>query len=284
MDFKPIALEDRNKIEALRQKYGDAYSAYAFASLFLWKNSMRLSVWVEDDLYVVKSDQEGHAGYFFPCGSGEAKRAFLNTLEKGARLLYISPSDKQLLETEYAGQYRILDDRGAWEYIYNRSKHIAMQGHEYRRIRGRVKKYEAAGYYSKLIDDENVAEAEKIAIKWLAMHERLPQDMDTEGTLAAIKYRKELGLHGVLAYSSDNVPVAFSFGSFLDEKHFDSHVTKSLVPNLEIYFKYSIACMMPEKTEFFNLEEDLDLEGLREHKLELRPCRFNKFAKGEKIC
>ena len=54
-----IRLEQRFHIERIRQKYGHVLSSHAFASLFLWKEQMKLQIVPEDDAFFVKTGLEG---------------------------------------------------------------------------------------------------------------------------------------------------------------------------------------------------------------------------------
>ena len=80
--LKPIRLDDKEKICEIRRRYGHETSSHCFQSLYIWKDDMKLSVCIEDDLFAVKSGLERDNEWFFPCGDPEKIGTFLKQLDR----------------------------------------------------------------------------------------------------------------------------------------------------------------------------------------------------------
>ena len=102
-----IRLEQRFHIERIRQKYGHVLSSHAFASLFLWKEQMKLQIVPEDDAFFVKTGLQGSDVWFFPCGQ---KRDTLEFIEQhmdnpSFGMVYLREEDKCMLESCFPGRF-----------------------------------------------------------------------------------------------------------------------------------------------------------------------------------
>ena len=56
---RPVQLEDRSAVEAIRARAGHQISAHAFTSLFLWQKVMGLSICLREDAFFVRFEQRG---------------------------------------------------------------------------------------------------------------------------------------------------------------------------------------------------------------------------------
>ena len=74
---RPVQLEDRSAVEAIRARAGHQISAHAFTSLFLWQKVMGLSICLREDAFFVRFEQRGENAWFYPCGSEEEQVRFL---------------------------------------------------------------------------------------------------------------------------------------------------------------------------------------------------------------
>ncbi len=77
MSLEQITWEQEEKVQRLRKKYNHETASHAFQSLYLWAPAMGLSIELEEDFFAVKAEKRGVNTWFFPCGSQEAKKAFL---------------------------------------------------------------------------------------------------------------------------------------------------------------------------------------------------------------
>jgi len=129
------------------------------------------------------------------------------------------------------------------------------------------------------ITDENCREAETLAATWYA--QRLEADphgdfrMEQTALARALRYRKELGLEGLLLKCNGKT-VAMTLGSRLREDTFDIHFEKALdiADGAYAAINNSFAKYLREKypqVQFLDREDDMGLEGLRKAKLSYNP-------------
>ena len=110
-------------VESLRHTYGNETSAHAFPSLYLWKSEMSLSLLCRTEFYAVQFGMRGENSWFFPCGEGEAVRAFLREqLERGdgpCRLYYAQAQQIKQLEECFPPRFSICRAPEDDEYLYD---------------------------------------------------------------------------------------------------------------------------------------------------------------------
>ena len=62
-----ITLHHKKAIEALRQRAGHILSSHAFASLYLWREEMGLSLLLTPDMFTVRCGWKGKNWCPWPC-------------------------------------------------------------------------------------------------------------------------------------------------------------------------------------------------------------------------
>lgn len=71
-----ITFEQKESIEKIRKKYGHILSSHAFASLWIWKEKMGLTVHTEEDFFAVKSTLYGKMPGFSHVGQKKKRKHF----------------------------------------------------------------------------------------------------------------------------------------------------------------------------------------------------------------
>ena len=66
MEFSRIDLSCREYIERIRCQAGYTLLSHSFYTLFLWQEIMRLSIYREEDFFVVRYGLAGENSYFCP--------------------------------------------------------------------------------------------------------------------------------------------------------------------------------------------------------------------------
>ena len=89
-ETREISLRDRDKIEELRRTCGHVSASHAFASLYIWRVDMGLSICLGEDAFVVKYRLRGDNSWFFPCGRPEAVREFISAMLERSEPLRLS--------------------------------------------------------------------------------------------------------------------------------------------------------------------------------------------------
>lgn len=271
MEFVPISLELAERIDGIRKNACHRTSSHAFVSLYLWKESMGLSVAFSKDAFLVRSK----GGYFFPCGNEMAVIAFLKAVwekEPNARFLYAREEDLATVKRVFGDTVVAEFDAASREYLYLKSEQIAMSGKKFTYQRAKVNKAKRLGEIrSEVIDVSLLPIAKSITEAWADGRE---DKGDREETLEALTHFEALGLYGNLLYL-DEKPIGFNLGSFLSDDTFDIHIAKTLVDDVDTLMKLYLYQSLPERVVTINREEDLGIRGLAIHKQDGQPCGFN---------
>ena len=271
MEFVPISLKSGEAIESFRKIASHKASSHAFVSLYLWKESMDLSVAFSKSGFLVKSKD----GYFFPCGDEADVIAFVKAVwesDPGARFLYAREEDVSLVKRVFGEAMTAEFDAASREYLYLKSEQIAMSGKKFTYQRAKVNKAKRLGEIrSQTIDASLLPIAESITKAWADGRENKG---DYEETLEALAHFEALKLYGNLLYL-DEKPIGFNLGSFLSDDTFDIHIAKTLIDDVDTLMKLYLYQALPERVVTINREEDLGIRGLAIHKQDAQPCGFN---------
>lgn len=282
LEFGSIELWNMDKIDVLRKKYHHTLSSHAFSSLFLWQDKMKLKVFFSEKLFCVKREDCGDNDYFFPCGDTKEKINFISWLAgKGfVSFQYIREEDKLFLEEHFPGRFDFRSAREDWEYIYDKDDQIKLDGSRFKHLRSKVHKGENVHNWTVTrLSTENTCLAAEVARRWNDEVKHNGESADMKATMKALDNFEELKLSGILLME-DQLPLAFALGTAITEDTFDLHISKTLESDIDCFLKWELFQQLPEKIKYINREEDLGLEGLRIHKTEMGPVRFNELWKG----
>ena len=286
MNFNRIEPANRVSIEDIRDIYGHHLSSHAFCSLYLWQKALGLSVYLEEDFFVVRCKWKGANCFFFPCGNGQKKEAFISEHmhEKDFKLCYMNAADTDFLCRNFPKRFCITHDRNSYEYVYDKMEVLAMPGGKFAKIRtklhGLERKY---NLHTEKLTPENRGQAIEIIKVWARNHKRSVSQPfnDADVALQALDQMELLGLLGTVTYL-DGEPYAVTAGCGISESVFDLCVAKqkAATPGLDYYAKICLYNIIPERFTYINAEEDMGIPGLREHKLEMRPIKLEGIWEG----
>jgi Uncharacterized conserved protein len=281
VQFEPIDIGHRDKIEKIRQKHNHILSSHAFSSLYLWRNKMKLGVFLTDRLFCIRrEDLADH--YFFPCGDEEDKHELISQLiaQKNITFQYIRNEDKIFLEQHFPGKFEFYPARDDWEYIYDRNEQVKMEGGGFKHLRAKVHKGENAHNWEVMrLSKDIMSSAAGIAHRWNDEVKHNGESADINATISAFENFEVLNLTGIMLVG-DGIPLAFAMGSEITPDTFDLHISKTLESDIDYYLKWELYKQLPDKIVYINREEDLGLEGIRIHKTDMKPIRFNELWKG----
>ena len=276
---RPVQLEDRSAVEAIRARAGHQISAHAFTSLFLWQKVMRLSICLREDAFFVRFEQRGENAWFYPCGSEEEQVRFLRWGLKTPdfSLHYIRQEDVEFVQEHFPGKFRFEEARGDSEYICDRQAQVEMPGGAYRNLRAKVRKArERQNGQIQRISTENLEAAKKVVHDWEKLREKTG---DGDAALIGLEKFEELGLQGIMM-GTEAGPQAIAYGAVIAPDVFDFHVEKTLMPSIVNYVKWELYQRLPDQIRWINLEEDLNLPGLKNNKLQAVPAAIVPLWKG----
>ena len=265
---RPVRIEDRPQIEEIRARAGHTLSAQAFTSLYLWQKAMKLSVCLENDAFFVRFLQRGDNAWFYPCGSEEAQARFLQAGLQTPEfsLHYVRREDVAFIQSLFPGRFRFEEARGDFEYICDRAAQVEMQGAKFRKLRSKVNRGKHCCNWNVVrICKENLPACRTIIQHW--EHSGIS---DREVALFSLEHFEELNMMGIILETAEG-PQATAYGSCITNDVFDLHVAKTVMHNIDSYLKWELYSHLPETVRVVNLEEDLNLPGLRTSKLESLP-------------
>lgn len=277
-----IRLEDKEHIDRIRQNCGHVLSSHAFASLFVWQKNMKLSIDLSEDGFLVQTKEMDAPGYFFPCGSQEARLRYVRQVmeEPGGTFLYMREEDKEFLEKYFPGEFTYQETLESEEYIYERSGFETLSGSAYSNIRKQVNRL----FREHRVEALPFREADAEQVEALIEHYNIQMHQIGYGGLRdddiperVFKYRRELGCYGVSVWVDGEIKAA-AFGFPLNEDTIDGCMEchDKEIEGLSCYTQISMLLASPDRYRYLNGEEDLGIMGLRNMKRHLNPCRMNR--------
>lgn len=277
-----LSLSDAAQIEAVRYHYDHRSSSHAFNTLYIWRRFVGAQLYLEDDLFTLQYIAKGANTWLFPCGDSDAAFRFISAhlAEPDFSLCYLREQDVQWLENHFPGLFVISPSAGDNEYIVSRQGHIACAGKRYEKLRNKIHRAERDHTITiKPLNDENVGEALEIIRLWRGSRTAggvLEMYGDEEDTEPLMK-REQLGIRGILMYA-DGAPFGVAAGYMLSDDTFDLFLAKECVkdPCLGYYMRRELMRLLPENVRFVNLEDDLEIEGLRVMKKQMLPEKINE--------
>ena len=273
-ETRAIMLSDKNKIDDIRRKYGHTTSSHCFQSLYIWKDDMKLDIYIEDEMYAVKCSLESDSEWFFPCGRRDRIEWFFQQVNnQNISLKYLRKEDKELLEEICPGQYSIYECPGDDEYLYSTSEQIELKGKKLRTVRNHISRVQRDhGLRYESITEENMDKVMTVSDAWVRKSTEKSTLEDLTASELLMKNRKDLDVMGVLVYV-DEEPYAIVAGFPLSDNCFDMAMAKQIdtLSGLTTYAKYAMYNVLPKQYDTVNAEEDLDISGLRTMKQQMGP-------------
>jgi len=283
---EPITFQIKEQIETLRQQYQHNAASYAFTSLYIWKQDLKLSVHMEEDLYAIAYGLMGENTWYFPCGSKRAVTEFLKRrMKKGKLTLYgVREEDKCFLEEVFSGKFTITERADDSEYIYDRIALQQMKGRKYANLRNHINriKKEHVVEYRVISNPQDIVDVQNIARSWTARADSEDGITDFHASATLVAEWKELGIHGVVV-SVDKEPYAVVAGYPISDTIVDMSFAKqkAILPGLGVYAKQAFLASLPEQYTVINAEDDMGLKGLRMMKKQMYPMAMIHMYKAE---
>lgn len=276
LQFKRVELKDFKVYNEIL-KTGEMSCENTFVNLLVWQKTYNNMFAVCDGQFILKSGGIEDENFALPFG---------DNLQKGMELIFEYCGDKkpcfwaqegprfEKFKALYGTEYSFEENRDAFDYIYLRDDLANLSGKKYHSKRNHIsafsKKY--AWRYENLNDD-NLVDFISCAEQWFKTRDadRLLK-AEEDGIKTILGSYKELGISGGIIYV-DNIPVAFTFGSAINEDTFDIHTEKALPEFAECYtvINREFAKNALGDYKYINREDDLGLEGLRKAKLSYKP-------------
>lgn len=284
IELSTPVLRDCDFVEKIRLSCGSITAASAFPSTYIWRNDLGLKIAKTDGAYTYKCEKLGENTWFSPCGDPAGKAGIISEILKtpGARLLYVTESDREFIEREFAGAFELTPSPEDDEYVYDRTEQLEMKGGRFANVRKQMNRgirecgFTAEPFTGKVLPFEP-AEREQDRSK-----ELFTNFEDAAGEFLSLL--DEFGGTGVTV-KIDGRPCAVAAGFELSPDTFDICVFKQCEypVGLSVYARHELIASLPERIKMINCEEDLGIEGLRLMKQLMRPIFMIKMYRASAV-
>lgn len=294
IQFHPIRIEDRARIERYTMPSGIVSCDLSFANMFCWQGVYR-SAWAEVDGFLVIRFHIGggaEVGYMQPVGAGdftpvvEALADDARALGQRLRLAGLTEEGCAQLRRAYPGVFAFGADRAAEDYVYAADDLRRLPGRRYQPKRNHLNRFAAThpDWRYEPLTAAHADECMALERAWRRTHEGRTAELCAEqrAMQRAFDHFDALGLIGGCLYADERL-VAFTYGSAVGPDTFNTHVEKAdpayVRDGAFTMINKCFAEHLPDRFTQINREEDLGLEGLRQAKLSYHPAfRLRKFT------
>ena len=230
--------------------------------------------------------------YLYPAGCGDIRpvleRIIADSRREGKPLVFRSLTDetKAQLEALYPGRFCYVEDRDAFDYLYEIDTLAELPGRKLQSKRNHINRFVESwpNWYTKVITPHNLHVCEKLAEKWYESHH--DSAADRRALTKALEHYEALEFEGLLLYAEEGRPVGFSMGNRISADTFDVNFEKAFAdiqgayPLVNREFARYVRDRHPE-IRYLNREDDMGIEGLRKAKESYHPIFLVKYVATE---
>ena len=279
MTFHPLALSDREAMQAVTLPSGRRNCNYTFANLVGWKFLFGTEVCVLENAVVLRYTFDGQRAYMV-CTLEALSQELIEALfdDSNGDLTLIGLEDSQVAQLSMAnGQWSISVEplRDQYDYIYRRTDLATLHGKHLDAKRNHIHRFRAEhlGLEYRPLTPELFDECRRLTEIW-------QEEKGGSDTINAEKQVMEtifsnwdaLGMTGGSIFV-DGRMVAFTYGSAVTTDTLDVCVEKAdrHVEGAFAIINQQFAEHLPEQYVYLNREEDMGIPGLRQAKLSYHP-------------
>lgn len=288
LEEEEITLDKQEQIERIRLEYSHICSSHSFVSLYIWKQAMKLSICLTDRMFAVRIGIRGNNTWFFPCGDIEEKKEFLlsHIQEPDFCLCYVREEDVDFVHQYFPGQFIFEKKEGDGEYIYRREELENLNGKKFAKLRNHKKRaMRDHALECVILDDSMIPAAVDIIKKWEQSHHEMGEFSITDYDASRLFFHhwKELRIYGTLL-KVDGEPYTITTGFWISPNCFDLCMAKQkgTFSGISVYSKWALISSLSNETEYINAEEDMEIEGLRIMKHQMKPCGMISMYTGKR--
>ena len=300
LTFTPVGLEDYDRIYRYTSVYGEGSCQHSPVSMYSLSEKYGDSVCEQDGfLYTLRSGlcDETYRVYLAPFGSGDLKTAYQRILDdaaahgKKAKFFTLTESAADFLSGAFPDRFDVEENRDLAEYFCRTQSTATFAGGQLQRRRREVHTFwhlygDRASIHPIVREDMDDILAFKE--RWLSMSET-DHDMSALGIESRMIDRQlahfdELKLTGIVL-RIDGWVEGISYGTRLSDKYFDGLVEKGNrnIPHIAKVLRMESAKQCAGDCEYFNMEEDVGVPGLRAVKMSYCPeYLLRKFIASER--
>lgn len=282
LEFKDIALSDRDWINSLLAESDFMGCEYSFANNMAWRPMNKTKISRFKDFYISCSFYEGRPLFTFPAGKGDYRELFLE-LKKysealGAPLAVSSVCQKhlQLFEELFPGQYTVIQNPDYFDYIYLVSDLLELKGKKYHQKRNHLARFYENNWSFEPISPQNKDECIQFSVQSYnekKAYDSLSSVTEQYAINTFLTYYEELQLQGGVLRVDGQIQ-GFTIGEKINSNTFCVHIEKAnaLIQGAYAAINKEFLLASAAGCTYVNREEDLGLEGLRRSKRSYNPC------------
>ena len=288
LNFEPVQLNDYDRIHPYTSAFGEGSCQHSPVSMWSLSEKYGDAVCIRDGfLYTLRThlEDQDFRVYLAPLGSGDLPGAFRHILEdaraygKRAKFLTLTETAANLLRSAFPGRFEITGDRDLAEYMCPVETIASFPGGAMERKRTEVHAFRRAwGSRAAVtpIRPEDIAEILAFEQIWVAQNEET-HDRDAlrrEARMIERQLRNFTALHLTgIVLRLDGTVHGFAYGTPLSSRFYDAIVEKGdkRIPHIYRVLRMESGRQSAKGCEYFNLEEDLGIPGLRAMKIAYQP-------------
>ncbi len=285
-DFKSITMEDRIIFNTYFDKYPPEISEFTFTNLYMWRNHYQFRWTIYKNQFILTSTKEPNKLTAFPPMGNDLMTSLeylINISKKSNLELELIRFPESNLETlkKTCIDHEIIEERGNWDYIYDRNDLVNLPGEQYANFRKKLNRFKRQFQWSyeklseTLIDSILNMQDEWCGIRACYDDESLNEE--NLGIHEIFTNWKDLKFEGGVI-KVDGKIVAYTLAEMLNNDTIVVHVEKA---NPEFNGAYQAVAQqfydkLDEAIKFINREQDLGDPNLRKAKEHYHPIRYVK--------
>lgn len=284
LDFKRIALEDKEVFNSLFRSYLPSISEYTFTNLFIWSDIKDIRYAKLDEGIVLKAYDHQQAYFLPPVGHNDCDRTMDALLEYGRahdiRSFRNVPEHfrKHLRHTHV----KVVPDRDNFDYVYKTLSLSGLKGWRLDGKRGFIRKFREN--YPSFRYEPYTPDFRKSCLglyeAWMSSRADKDPSVQNEhrAFVSFLDNFEKLDSVGGMVLVDDRI-AGFSFGEKLNDSTFVVHFEKAdlaFTGSYQMINQQFIGHEADGKFLFVNREQDLGIEGIRKAKLSYVPIRMIK--------
>lgn len=287
MQFLPINIYSKDIVNSFFNMQRIEASDMLFGNLYIWHFSRDISYAILNDCLVIKTKfpNEKYPFIFYPLGLGDRQKTikdvmdyFLSNNMKFA-IRSLEPHQKYELEKNMPNIFDISPNRDRFDYIYNVSDLINLNGRKLHSKKNHLNKFLNLypNFVYERIDSSNAIDVFESYVEWFNKNPNITDGLRNEfvGIESTLRNFNLLDMKGGVI-KIDNKIAAFTLGEQINSNSVVIHIEKANTFYEGIYqaINQQFLCNEWNEMEFVNREEDLGIEGLRRAKMTYNPIRF----------
>jgi hypothetical protein len=285
-EFKPISLEDSIIFNSYFDKYQPEISEFTFTNLFMWRDYYQFRWTIYENQFILTSAKEPNKLTAFPPMGDDLMTSleYLIDISKKSNLelelIRFPERNLEALKKTDINQ-EIIEERGNWDYVYDRNDLVALPGKPYANFRKKLNRFKRQFQWSyEKLNESLIDSILKMQDEWCGIRACYDDESLNEENLGIHEIFtnwKNLKFEGGVI-KVDGKIVAYTLAEMLNKDTIVVHVEKA---NPEFNGAYqAVAQQFYDKLDasikFINREQDLGDPNLRKAKEHYHPIRYVK--------